>query len=572
MEALLGHSRVIIAAVLCTFLYLGAPSQPVIAQSALTQSALTQSALTQSAGSSVSSQAGSKLQQADQGFGQFRPSTGFEPAGFATPAAFSANQRPVSNQDRAAGQIKNVYKVEASRLDGVQPSLTSAQPIGVFRGQDFQTRNFYVQAGNANLAKAVGEAAEGFRRELAIQWLGYELPTWNQPCPIQVNISNQAHGETSFLLPEFGSGMPSDWEMKIYGPVDRLLDSVLPHEITHTIFATHFKQRLPRWVDEGACTMVEHESEKQKIHSMLLQYLSPRMGRGLPFNDMFVMRDYPADHHGMLALYAQGFSVSKYLIAQGGYEQFGRFIKAGLENENQTDGNRTGSIAAWTEAVDQFYHYESLSDLQIAWLDWVQDGSIESVATERYQRQMGQETAVLATAQVPDQEAAIQPAGRAVPAIWEGPAIGMLRGTEDSRGIPSNTPQQNANRDGVAGNIYQRLANGSPDLNAPAIYLPAQNLPVRPDSLRFQNQASPNKSELLEKVPNRPDSSLNQPIHFQSNQPFPPATYPSAQSKGVINRSDSPNRDLQNSVEQNDLQQSQIDAAILQPIQRRVIR
>ena len=37
----------------------------------------------------------------------------------------------------------------------------------------------------------------------------------------------------------------------------RILDSVLPHEITHTIFATHFGQPLPRWADEGACTTVD---------------------------------------------------------------------------------------------------------------------------------------------------------------------------------------------------------------------------------------------------------------------------------------------------------------------------
>ena len=89
------------------------------------------------------------------------------------------------------------------------------------------------------------------------------MPNWAQPCPITAQVGRHlgAGGATSFV---FEHGEVFGWRMTIQGSLERILDSVLPHEVTHTIFATHFRQPLPRWADEGACTTVEHASEKAK--------------------------------------------------------------------------------------------------------------------------------------------------------------------------------------------------------------------------------------------------------------------------------------------------------------------
>jgi hypothetical protein len=268
-----------------------------------------------------------------------------------------------------------------SPAPAVNSAAVAADPVesyrdqGQFQGPLYVTKNFRVQAASPALAQAVGDRAEGYRELLAIQWLGEPLPDWPQACPIQVTLSHQAHGETSFLLPENGAGLPSDWEMKVFGPADRLLDSVLPHEITHTIFATYFKQRLPRWADEGACTTVEHPSEREKIQALLLRYLSPQQRQGIPFNRMFPMRDYPSD---MLPLYAQGYSVAKFLIAQGGPRNFIAMIERGLLHERSLP-----ITVAWDRAMRESYGYEDLSQLQLDWLQWVADGSQESMAIAR---------------------------------------------------------------------------------------------------------------------------------------------------------------------------------------------
>jgi hypothetical protein len=146
--------------------------------------------------------------------------------------------------------------------------------------------------------------------------------------------------------------------MEIQGSRERLLDSVLPHEVTHTIFATHFGGPLPRWADEGACTTVEHSSERKKQELWLIRFLKTE--RGIPFNHMFAMTEYPGD---IMPLYSQGYSVARFLIAQGGKRKFVEFVGAGLSHGN------------WNEAVRSYYAYPSLGDFQTDWVEWVIAGS-----------------------------------------------------------------------------------------------------------------------------------------------------------------------------------------------------
>ena len=145
--------------------------------------------------------------------------------------------------------------------------------------------------------------------------------------------------------------------MNIQGSRERILDSVLPHEVTHTIFASHFRQPLPRWADEGACTTVEHRSEIAKQERMLIDFL--KTGRGIPFSTMFAMKDYPQD---VMPLYSQGHSLAQWLIESRGKKAFLEFLTDGLEDEN------------WPRAVREHYGFNDLYVLQSSWLDWVKQG------------------------------------------------------------------------------------------------------------------------------------------------------------------------------------------------------
>jgi hypothetical protein len=224
-------------------------------------------------------------------------------------------------------------------------------------GASYRSNNFVVNAPTSEMAEQIGRAAEKYRRELAQDWLGHEMPNWGQPCPITAQVGDHlgAGGATSFV---FEHGEVFGWRMTIQGSQLRILDSVLPHEVTHTVFATHFRQPLPRWADEGACTTVEHASEKAKQQTMLIDFL--RTGRGIPFSRMFAMKEYP---HDVMPLYSQGFSVARYLVAQGGKHKFLEFLADGLRDEN------------WARATRQHYDISDLAALQNDWLNWVRKGS-----------------------------------------------------------------------------------------------------------------------------------------------------------------------------------------------------
>ena len=224
------------------------------------------------------------------------------------------------------------------------------------RAAGHRTPNFLVDAPTEALARRIGEAAEHYRHTLAVEWLGRPLPRWSRPCPIRAQVAPQlgAGGATSFV---FDKGEVFNWTMSIQGSEERILDSVLPHEITHTIFASHFRRPLPRWADEGACTTVEHPVERARQHRLLVEFLTT--GRGIAFPEMFAMREYPAD---VLPLYSQGYSLARYLIERGGRHKYVAFLADGLASDD------------WAAALGRHYGVPGVAQMQHVWLDWVKEG------------------------------------------------------------------------------------------------------------------------------------------------------------------------------------------------------
>ena len=220
----------------------------------------------------------------------------------------------------------------------------------------YRTANFVVDAPTEALARRIGDAAEQYRQDLSIEWTGRPLPRWSRPCPIQAQVAPNlgAGGATSFV---FDNGEVFNWTMTIQGSEQRILDSVLPHEITHTVFASHFRRPLPRWADEGACTTVEHPVERARQHRLLIEFLTT--GRGIAFPQMFAMREYPAD---VLPLYSQGYSLARYLIERGGRHKYVAFVGDGLTTDD------------WSGSLTKHYGVGSVPQLQHQWLEWVKLG------------------------------------------------------------------------------------------------------------------------------------------------------------------------------------------------------
>ncbi len=252
--------------------------------------------------------------------------------------------------DAHLAQIVTRTTVPLVCLGLILGSVSSIEAAG------YKTKNFTVSARTPELAREIGDTAEKCRRELAIEWLGHEMPPWSKPCPIHARVEPGlgAGGATSFV---FDRGEVFNWSMKIQGSRERILDSVLPHEVTHTILASHFRQPVPRWADEGACTTVEHHSEIAKQERNLVEFL--KTGQGIPFSQMFAMKEYPPN---VMPLYAQGHSLAQWLIESRGRKAFLEFLGDGMRDEN------------WQRAVHQHFGFENLLAMQTAWNDWVKQG------------------------------------------------------------------------------------------------------------------------------------------------------------------------------------------------------
>jgi len=230
-------------------------------------------------------------------------------------------------------------------------------------GAEYKTKNFTVITANPNFAKAVGDAAEVYRVEMAELWLGRPLAgNWSSPCPIRINSVGPnvgAGGATSFA---FNEGQVFGWTMTIQGSEQRILDSVLPHEISHMVFASYFRRPLPRWADEGAATTIEHESERVRQIRLLNQVILT--SKHLPLEQLLKIKEYPRDMQDVLTLYAEGYSLSKFLIDTRDPQTFLIFLQDAYE-----DG--------WEKAFLQVYGFTSLKEVEQTWKEWINNGSQE---------------------------------------------------------------------------------------------------------------------------------------------------------------------------------------------------
>jgi hypothetical protein len=221
-------------------------------------------------------------------------------------------------------------------------------------GAEYRTPNFIVSAANPQVCQQVGQWAEHYRKEKAIQWLGREMPNWPQPCPLRVTVSMDGpSGATEFT---FGSGGVSSQRMQIQGPLDRLIYSVLPHEITHTIFAYHFKCPVPRWADEGGSVISEDDAERDRHDKLVRSILNK--GQQIPLRTLLGLKEYPPQ---VMCLYAQGYSMSDFLVKRGNRQHFLNFVGAGMQH-------------GWDHASKSYFGHNNVEELEQAWLQNLRDG------------------------------------------------------------------------------------------------------------------------------------------------------------------------------------------------------
>jgi RNA polymerase sigma factor (sigma-70 family) len=246
--------------------------------------------------------------------------------------------------------------VPASRAETARESVPSPdRPARTSTAVLSHDHNFVVTAPTREVAEEFARKAEVYRREKAMEWVGHEMPPWPQPCPLTVHPKpTGAGGATKFDFN--GSGGYTVLSMDIEGNFDRMLISMLPHEITHTVLAHYFRAPIPRWADEGAAVLSNDEAEQRAHYEFWRALVNAK--HNLPLRRLFNLKDYQELNDvpdGVLAFYAHGYSVTRFLVQRKGRGTFLAFVKQGMAGD-------------WDKAVKEQYGFATVEALEEAWL------------------------------------------------------------------------------------------------------------------------------------------------------------------------------------------------------------
>ena len=96
---------------------------------------------------------------------------------------------------------------------------------------------------------------------------------------------------------------------------------------------------------------------------MLIEFL--KTGRGIPFKQMFAMKEYPPD---VMPLYAQGHSLAQWLIESRGKQAFLEFLADGMQRRELAAG-RARSTTASTDLLTMQNCVERLGEARPAAAD-----------------------------------------------------------------------------------------------------------------------------------------------------------------------------------------------------------
>ncbi|HID75069.1 MAG TPA: hypothetical protein EYP56_03635 [Planctomycetaceae bacterium] len=212
-------------------------------------------------------------------------------------------------------------------------------------------QNFIVLAEERSLAESVLAQADRYRRQLAQEWLGEELPPSVGRTIITVTLSESV--DRGFTWPIDGPERRYH-KMWLTGSRMQLLGSTLEHEMTHVVLATRFPGMLPAWADEGAASLKDDAARREACRRLIAWYA--RTGNWPDLRSLFQQEAIVAEDR---AAYSVAGSVTSYLLSRGDKATFLAFALA---------GPREG----WDAALRSCYGLESVEQLQGAWQAWVE--------------------------------------------------------------------------------------------------------------------------------------------------------------------------------------------------------
>jgi len=207
------------------------------------------------------------------------------------------------------------------------------------------------------LVERVGCVAEETRIRIQKKWFGDVGTDWDGRCSIYLHGDRAKYNEKAGLANALGHTRTFSWgtgiqSRNVHLPArqPKMLEDVLPHEVSHSVLAVRFQGKTPRWADEGMAMLAETPAAVRECLGRLPKY---KQEHCLFACDILMQTDDPA-HFQTLEYYSQSTSLVQFLTERKGPQAFASFLQTCIAKD-------------YPAALKQHYNITGFADLHKQW-------------------------------------------------------------------------------------------------------------------------------------------------------------------------------------------------------------
>ncbi len=254
------------------------------------------------------------------------------------------------------------------------------------------TEHFYVRSPDELTSRAIAAEAEYLREHLAMTWIRKPLPTkrllvidvtWGNggrtttefPTDDRdyIKIDEQRAATTDLLL---HVQLPNQIGEKIFRAKIQLANSTLepnlrqtlPNEMMRCVLHYNFGKPLPPWADKGITNFIGPLHSQESCDHYCREIVNT--GKALRLKVMLPMMENPSD---IRVTVLQGHSLVRFLLTRKPREigSSDKLEGDALSRAGLMHFLNIGLTKSWTEATQVVYGYETIDDLEEAWIAWL---------------------------------------------------------------------------------------------------------------------------------------------------------------------------------------------------------
>jgi len=204
------------------------------------------------------------------------------------------------------------------------------------RWEELPAPSFRVFHFDAERAAEVARAAEEERARQLSLWGLDSTQVWRPRCEVylypselafkQMTGRDYAVARASAQGSQLYRGRVVHRRMFLIADERELLSGTLAHELAHVVTADLVGgKRAPLWANEGLSVDAEQSGVRRRYQEVMRAALELR--RAIPLSALLTMRRYPEAREQVYVFYAESWSVTSFLLKQGGRATFLRFLQ-----------------------------------------------------------------------------------------------------------------------------------------------------------------------------------------------------------------------------------------------------